>query len=74
VYADYNGKRVYFCCAGCIPQFKQDPGMYLKKLEAEGIAPESIPAASDTEKKETPKDTGAQAAPKAEHKHGGCCN
>lgn len=62
VYADYDGKRIYFCCAGCIPQFKKDPGTYLKKLEGEGIAPESIPAVVDTEKKETPK---------AEHQHGG---
>lgn len=71
VYTDYNDKRVYFCCAGCIPQFKKDPGTYLKKLEAEGVVPEPVPAAADAEKKEAPKDTGAQAAPKAEHKHGG---
>lgn len=62
VYADYDGKRVYFCCAGCLPQFKQDPGTYLKKLEAEGVVLESTPVAADTEKRE---------APKAEHKHGG---
>lgn len=77
-YADYNGKRVYFCCSGCIPQFKQDPDKYLKKLAAEGIVPEPIPSTADTEKKETPKDehkhggdTGGQTAPKSEHKHGG---
>lgn len=74
VYADYDGKRVYFCCAGCIPQFKKDPGTYLKKLEEEGIAPESIPAAAGVEKKEAPKDIGNQATPKAEHEHGGGCN
>lgn len=62
VYADYDGKRVYFCCAGCIPQFKKDPGTYLEKLETEGIAPENIPTAADAEKKE---------APKAKHQHGG---
>ncbi|MCG2680156.1 MAG: YHS domain-containing protein [Kiritimatiellae bacterium] len=74
VYTDYNGKRVYFCCAGCIPQFKKDPGTYLKKLEAEGVVPEPVPAAADTEKKEAPKDTGAQTAPKAEHKDAGGCH
>lgn len=74
VYTDYNGKRVYFCCAGCIPQFKKDPGTYLKKLEAEGVVPEPVPAAADTEKKEAPKDTGAQVAPKAEHKDAGGCH
>lgn len=74
VYADSDGKRVYFCCAGCIPQFKQDPDKYLKKLEADGVVPEPIPSAADTEKKETSKDTGTQTEPKAGHKHGegGC--
>jgi YHS domain-containing protein len=34
---DYQGKRVYFCCTACIPEFKKDPGKYLKKLAAEGV-------------------------------------
>jgi len=34
---DYQGKRIYFCCPSCIPEFKKDPGKYLKKLEAEGV-------------------------------------
>lgn len=70
-YADYNGKRVYFCCSGCIPQFKNDPEKYLKMMEAEGVVPEPIPSTTDTEKKVAPKDTGDQTAPKTEHKHGG---
>ena len=75
VYTDYNGKRIYFCCAGCIDKFKKDPDTYLKKLEAEGVVPEPIPSAADTEKKETPKDTGVQTVPKSESKScGGCCN
>ncbi len=76
VHTDYNGQRVYFCCADCIDQFKQNPEKYLKKLEAEGVVPEPIPSAADTEKKETPKDTGTQTAPDSKHKHGGggCCN
>lgn len=37
VYADYEGKRVYFCCEACIGTFKQDPAKYVKKLEAEGV-------------------------------------
>lgn len=74
VYADYDGKRVYFCCAGCPEQFNKEPDKYLKNLEAEGIAPESIPAATGTEKKEAPKGAGNQTAPKAEHKYGGGCH
>lgn len=57
VYADYNGKRVYFCCTDCIEQFKKEPDKYLKKLEAEGVVPEPTPASEETEKKETPKQT-----------------
>ncbi len=32
LYVDHDGKRVYFCCAGCIPAFEQDPGKYMEKL------------------------------------------
>ena len=27
----HNGKTVYFCCAGCIAKFKENPAAYLKK-------------------------------------------
>ncbi len=37
IYTDYQGKRIYFCCTACVPEFKQDPAKYLKKLEAEGV-------------------------------------
>lgn len=37
VYLDYQGKRLYFCCPACIPEFKKEPAKYLKKLEAEGV-------------------------------------
>ncbi len=37
VYADYEGKRVYFCCGGCISKFQKDPAKYVKKLETEGV-------------------------------------
>ena len=35
IYADHNGRRVYFCCAGCVDTFKKDPAKYLKKVDAE---------------------------------------
>lgn len=53
MYADYNGRRVYFCCSGCIPQFKSDPEKYLKKLEADGITPEPVVAVKDTKQNDT---------------------
>lgn len=43
VFVDYQGKRIYFCCAGCIDQFKKDPEKYLKKMEAEGVTPTKTP-------------------------------
>ncbi len=45
VYADYQGKRIYFCCKGCDDEFKKDPEKYLKKLKDEGVTPEAAPAA-----------------------------
>ncbi|MHC4461770.1 MAG: YHS domain-containing protein [Planctomycetota bacterium] len=32
VFAVYKGKKVYFCCAGCIGGFKANPEKYLNKL------------------------------------------
>ena len=33
VFIDYKGRRIYFCCAGCIEEFKKDPEKYLKILD-----------------------------------------
>ena len=30
--ADYKGRRVYFCCQGCVEPFKKEPEKYLTKL------------------------------------------
>jgi len=43
VFADYGGKRVYFCCDGCPQKFKEDPAKYVKKLEDEGVVLEKTP-------------------------------
>jgi YHS domain-containing protein len=43
VYADYQGKRVYFCCESCKEQFAQDPEKYIEKMEAEGVTLEKSP-------------------------------
>ncbi len=43
VYADYNGKRVYFCCQNCLNTFKKDPEKYMKKLKDEGVTLENTP-------------------------------
>ena len=44
VYADYKGKRIYFCCQGCDATFKKDPEKYMKKLQEEGVTLEPAPA------------------------------
>jgi YHS domain-containing protein len=43
LYADHDGKRVYFCCAGCIETFKKDPAKYIKKLDDAGVALAKVP-------------------------------
>ena len=37
IFADYEGKRVYFCCPDCVKTFNQEPQKYVKKLEDEGV-------------------------------------
>ena len=36
-YADYDGKRVYFCCPGCDAKFSEDPEKYIKEMEDAGV-------------------------------------
>ncbi len=45
VYADYKGRRVYFCCTKCKAKFEKDPEKYLAKLPGEQPAPAAKPAA-----------------------------
>jgi YHS domain-containing protein len=30
MFADYKGKRYFFCCAGCKPAFQKEPTKYAK--------------------------------------------
>ena len=30
MFADYNGSRYFFCCAGCPAEFKKDPSKFAK--------------------------------------------
>ncbi len=32
IFTEYKGKKVYFCCAGCKPEFEKNPEKYLAKL------------------------------------------
>lgn len=42
IYADHDGMRVYFCCAGCKPKFESDPAKYIKKLRKDGVEPSPV--------------------------------
>lgn len=37
IYVDYEGKRIYLCCQGCVAIVQKDPAKYLKQLAAEGV-------------------------------------
>ncbi len=51
LYVDYQGKRVYFGCAGCPDQFKANPDKYMKQMKEAGVelydAPESDQSKKD---------------------------
>ena len=44
LFVDYEGKRIYVCCGGCIRTVKKDPAKYVKEMEAEGITLAPVPA------------------------------
>lgn len=43
IYADYEGKRVYFCCPQCRQEFLKNPKKWMKKLEDDGVTLEKTP-------------------------------
>ena len=44
LFVDYEGKRIYVCCADCIKEITANPAKYVKQLEAEGITLDKVPA------------------------------
>ena len=68
LYADFEGKRVYFCCAGCIPEFEKDPAQHIQKLENEGVM---LEAASKAEPKNKSTPAASQGCEKSDS-CGGC--
>lgn len=59
LFADVDGKRVYFCCKGCPEKFAANPAPYLEKLQKAGVTLDPAPAPATPE--------GAAGAP--EHAH-----
>ena len=38
IFVDYGGRRIYFCCQGCIEKFNQDPFRFSKKVDQDAAA------------------------------------
>ncbi len=72
IFADANGKRVYFCCGGCPATFKKDPAKHIAKMEKEGITLDKTPAAAQTLASTTNAEASAQGS-NPSMKSGGCC-
>lgn len=51
LFVDYEGKRIYVCCASCLGTVRKDPAKYVKQLEDTGIVLDKA--------EPTPTDTGA---------------
>ncbi len=44
IYADYEGKRIYFCCRNSMGKFLEDPSIYLDKFTEQGVTLQDTPA------------------------------
>ena len=49
IYADYEGKRIYFCCRNSMRKFLDDPSIYLDKFTELGVTLQDVPAADVNE-------------------------
>jgi YHS domain-containing protein/rRNA maturation protein Nop10 len=47
-YTDHMGKRIYFCSAACIDEFKKDPEKHMAKMKEMGQMCEPAPGAAPT--------------------------
>ena len=48
IYVDYNGRRIYFCCALCPADFKKDPEKYIKIVDEQLKSPPAMGATKGT--------------------------
>jgi YHS domain-containing protein len=55
---DFEGRRVYFCCEGCVSAFKKDPQKYLTMIDE---------PADKTKKKDMKMDHGSEDHSKHNH-------
>ena len=75
IYVDANGKRIYFCCAGCPAEFKKDPAKYITKMKEDGITLDNTPTVDPAKKPAADAAVVPSPAPAAKGcRAGGCCN
>jgi len=43
IFTDFQGKRIYFCCQSCPPEFRKNPEAHMAKMKADGVLPEDAP-------------------------------
>jgi YHS domain-containing protein len=67
VYADHEGERVYFCCAGCIGTFEAEPAKFLAIVKKDGVVLDKTPASAP----KAPKAPKAKAGTKSHDSHAG---
>lgn len=71
IYVDYEGKRIYFCCQGCVDTFKADPAPYMKKIQDSGVVLAKTPCC-DNKNCSGCKKHGEKTS--AVEKHSTCCD
>lgn len=47
VFVEHEGRKVYFCCAGCPETFAKDPAKYLAALDQSSTEPKPTAAGDD---------------------------
>lgn len=51
LFVDHDGKRVYVCCKGCLPDLQKSPAKYISQLEAKGVTLDATPKPAAADKK-----------------------
>ncbi|MGL1863782.1 MAG: hypothetical protein OCC46_14760 [Pseudodesulfovibrio sp.] len=44
LFTDFDGKRIFFCCSSCPPDFKETPDKFMEQLRKHGVILEDAPA------------------------------
>ncbi|MGB2754322.1 MAG: YHS domain-containing protein [Phycisphaerae bacterium] len=56
IHADYEGRRIYFCCTSCLKAFEKDPEKYIAKVD------EKLKGAAEPAKGEMPMPASGEHA------------